>query len=319
MRKTKITLAVGAVLTILGAALFAITMAILGWNFYKLETQKLQTKEYEITDAFINVAFDTDTADLVFLPSQTEKCTVVCREYENAPHAVRVENQTLTVVAEDNGGIKNFIGISFRLPKITVYLPQAAYGSLSATLSTGDVTVDKALSFQSITVKASTGNVKCYATAIKQVKISLTTGDVLLSGMTTEKAELSTSTGTITMNNVACTELTLSASTGDAFLTAVTCETLHGKATTGDITLTDVIASQKITLIRNTGDVKFVRADAKELYVKTSTGDVKGSLCSGKTFFVQTNTGKKRLPQGVTGGRCDVITDTGDIILEIVS
>ena len=43
----------------------------------------------------------------------------------------------------------------------------------------------------------------------------------------------------------------------------------------------------------------------------------KKNLISDKVFFVKTDTGKVKTPQSVSGGKCEIITDTGDVIVDI--
>ena len=49
----------------------------------------------------------------------------------------------------------------------------------------------------------------------------------------------------------------------------------------------------------------------------TDTGDVRGSLLSEKVFIVNTDTGRKEVPDTITGGRCEITTDTGDVKITI--
>ena len=49
----------------------------------------------------------------------------------------------------------------------------------------------------------------------------------------------------------------------------------------------------------------------------TDTGDVKGSLLSEKIFIPTTDTGDVDVPKTVTGGRCEITTDTGDIKITV--
>ena len=83
--------------------------------------------------------------------------------------------------------------------------------------------------------------------------------------------------------------------------------------------MNDVIASGKFEIERDTGDVKFERCDAAEIFIETDTGNVKGSLLSEKLFIVDTDTGSKDVPKTVTGGRCEIDTDTGDVKITLVS
>ena len=61
----------------------------------------------------------------------------------------------------------------------------------------------------------------------------------------------------------------------------------------------------------------FDACDAAEIYVKTDTGDVTGTLLSDKKFFAESDTGKVSVPKSVTGGRCEISTDTGRIDITV--
>ena len=95
------------------------------------------------------------------------------------------------------------------------------------------------------------------------------------------------------------------------------CKSVISSGSTGDITLQHVIATEKLSIERSTGDVKFDGADASEILVKTDTGDVTGSLLSDKVFIVHTDTGNVDVPKTTAGGICEIQTDTGDIELDI--
>ena len=112
-------------------------------------------------------------------------------------------------------------------------------------------------------------------------------------------------------------DVTVGVSTGEAELTDVSCRNVISTGTTGDISLHNVIASEKISVERSTGQVKFGGCDAGELYIKTSTGDVTGSLLTGKVFVTDTRTGSVDVPGTASGGRCEIRTVTGDIRIRI--
>ena len=61
--------------------------------------------------------------------------------------------------------------------------------------------------------------------------------------------------------------------------------------------------------------MKFKDVDAKDVSVTTDTGDVRGNLLSDKIFFTRTDTGEISVPQTTTGGKCEIMTSTGDIRL----
>ena len=77
------------------------------------------------------------------------------------------------------------------------------------------------------------------------------------------------------------------------------------------------ILTGEFNLERNTGDIEFHGCDAETIYVETDTGDVTGTLLTDKVFITETDTGSVDVPKSVSGGRCEISTDTGDIRIEI--
>lgn len=80
----------------------------------------------------------------------------------------------------------------------------------------------------------------------------------------------------------------------------------------------NVIATEKFSIKRSTGDVTFDGCDATEIFVETDTGNVKGSLLTDKVFIAQTDTGRVDVPKTVNSGKCEICTDTGDIKIDII-
>ena len=112
-------------------------------------------------------------------------------------------------------------------------------------------------------------------------------------------------------------DISIGLSTGKAYLTDIVCKNLTSMGSTGDISLKNVIAAEKISIERSTGDVTFEGSDAAELCITTDTGDVEGSLLTDKVFITKTDTGRINVPNSITGGRCEITTDTGDIKITI--
>ena len=96
-KATKVWLITAAFLVLGGCSLFAGSMTALKWDFSKLSTVGYETNKYEIGEAFGNISFTDNTADIVFAMSEDGKCRVECYEEENAKHSVRVEKDTLVV------------------------------------------------------------------------------------------------------------------------------------------------------------------------------------------------------------------------------
>ena len=316
MRKlTIIWLSIGGGLILLGALLFAMVMSLNHWDFMRLDNMKYETNTYEIGEEFSNIRIDTDTASIEFLPSEDDSTKVVCYESIKVKHLTQVTDQTLSISLNDTRKWYDYITLfNFRSPKITVYLPTGEYADLKIDEHTGKVTLPKDYSFETIQIKASTGNVTCQASASGHLQIKTSTGAIRISDLTAGSINLSVSTGDITASSVDCKgDLRIEVSTGDATLTDITCESLISEGDTGNITLKNVIASKKFDIERDTGDIKFELCDAGELYIETDTGDVKGSLLSEKIFMVRSDTGSINVPKSSSGGRCEIETDTGNI------
>lgn len=111
--------------------------------------------------------------------------------------------------------------------------------------------------------------------------------------------------------------VTVGVSTGKAYLTDIACKNVISSGSTGDIFLDNVIAAKKFYIERSTGDVRFENSDATEIFVETGTGYVTGTLLTDKVFIIQTDTGSVDVPKTITGGRCEITTDTGDIKITI--
>ena len=307
-----------ALLVTIGLIAFTAVMAASGWDLAKLSTEKYFLSAYEPSADFSDISIKTDTADIFILPSDDEKCKVVCYEAENAMHSVSAENGVLTVNAVDTRKWFEYIGINFETPTITVYLPENEYSSLVIKEKTGDIEISDNFSFGNIDISVSTGDVECFASAAETAKISTTTGDIDLENMSAGIIELSVSTGSVSVSSVKCeNDIKVSVSTGKTQLTDITCRSVISRGSTGDILLKNVIAAEKFSIERSTGDVKFDASDASEIFVETDTGDVSGSLLTEKIFIAESDTGNVEVPKSVTGGRCEINSDTGDIRIAV--
>ena len=277
-----------------------------------------ETNIHEINEEFNNISIKTDTADIAFVPSNDGMCRVVCYEDAKKNHSVEVQNGTLTLDGVNNKKWYDYIGINIDPPKITVYLPEAEYSSLIIEESTGDIDISRDFKFKSIDVSLSTGDVKCYASAAEAIKIAASTGDICAESISASSLDITVSTGKVTVSDMTCDgNITIGVSTGKTYLTDIVCKNLISTGRTGDISLKNVISTEKISVERSTGDVTLDRSDAADLFITTSTGDVEGSLLTDKVFITKTDTGCINVPNSITGGRCEITTETGDIKISI--
>ncbi len=306
-------------LVLFGSVLFVSVLAVNNWEFNAISTERFEDNIHDINDDFDKISLDTDTADINFVLSDEGKCRVLCHENVKMKHTVEVLDNTLVIGLSDDRKWYDYITIlSFDTAKITVELPKNQYVSVTAKTSTGDITVPEYFTFETVDINGSTNDVIYEANATGSVKIKISTGDIKIKNITAVDLDLKVSTGDIIVSSAACTgNVKAVVSTGKTKFDGVDCNGFESDGSTGDISLKDVVVTEKLSIRRSTGDVRFENSDAGEIYVKTDTGDVKGSLLSEKVFFAETDTGKVTVPKTMTGGKCEITTDTGDIKIEI--
>ena len=320
MRKsTKIWLLTAASLIVLGGVSFTATACSIGWDFKKFSTVTLETNAHEITESFQNISMNVTTADVTFLPSESGACKVVCYENVKEKHSVTVENGTLTVKAVNDRAWYDYLTVTGDGDaKITVYLPQTEYTSLTVQTDTGDLNIPNSFTFDSVHINGSTSDVEFSASVQNTLTVKVSTGDISLKTLTAGTVDLTVSTGEIEINSVTVEHnLTTKSSTGEAELTNVTCKTYTHSGSSSDVEMKNVIVSEKMHIEVSTGDVEFEGCDAGEIYIKTSTGNVEGSLLTEKDFHADSNTGKVHTPDSKVGGKCEITSSTGNIFITL--
>lgn len=278
-RGHKICLIISAMLIAVGGILFTGAMSALDWEFAALTTSTYERHDYTVAEAFCDVRVVTDTADVRILPAADGVARVELYEEASAKHRVSVEDGILLVEVDDHREWYQHIGIGFDTPRVCVYLPEEALGTLTAETDTGDVWLTHV--------------------AATEISIRVSTGDVVLA-------------------DSSCESLLTAGSTGDLSFTDVTVGGhLAIERSTGDVRLSRCDAAT-VEIATGTGDVTLNRCDADAIYIETDTGDVTGTLLTEKTFRIETDTGRYDVPYGTVGGLCAIETDTGDIKIEIV-
>lgn len=297
-RGHKICLIISAMLIAVGGILFTGAMSALDWEFAALTTSTYERHEYTVAEAFCDVRIVTDTADVRILPAADGVARVELYEEASAKHRVSVEDGVLLVEVDDPREWYQHIGIGFDTPRVCVYLPEEALGTLTAETDTGDIWLTHV--------------------AATEVSIRVSTGDVRLEHTTATDASIRVSTGDVVLAETSCESLLTAGSTGDLSFTDVTVEGhLAIERSTGDVRLSRCDAAT-VEIATGTGDVTLSQCDADTIEIVTDTGDVTGTLLTEKTFSAHSGTGDVEVPKNTVGGVCRITTDTGDIQIEIV-
>lgn len=349
----KIWIIVAVSLIIFGGLILTVTACAANPNFNTLFGNELEEKKAEVTDNFNGIELHTDVADITLTRSEGGKCEIISNDHKKIEYSAFVENDVLKIKTVDARKWYERI-FNSRTPSLTVYLPKSEFSSLTIDESTGNITA-ASFDFGNVDIKLSTGNVKLENITANQIQIESSTGDINLNTVDCDKdLRIEVSTGDVHLKSIKCNNLTsagdtgnitieditaknasierstgkinvteaningnlsFEVSTGKCEITDVRCSNLISEGDTGNIIITDVIAEGKFDIERSTGYVKFDSSDAAEIFVETDTGNVTGSLLTEKVFIVRTDTGKIDVPKTVTGGRCEITTDTGNVTI----
>ena len=336
--RTKVCPMLVSMLTVFALAIFLLTACSSESDSAKYGSGRYVTNSYELSEEFDKIMINVDTADTVFLPSEDGKNRVVCYEKKSENHAVSVQDGCLNISVNLHKKWYDYISIGFNSPKITVYLARNDFESLVYKVDTGDLKIEN-FNFGSIDVDVSTAFVALKnTTCAGDVSIDVSTGDIEIEGMSCKsfaskggtgnltvqglsadgEISLRRSTGDMVATNLNSTdEIYVKVTTGDVRLTNLTCKDFASDGGTGKLSMSQVIASESFNITRSTGNINFDGCDASEIYVATSTGNVRGTLLTDKVYIVRNNAGKIDVPKTITGGRCEITTETGDIEISV--
>ena len=192
-------------------------------------------------------------------------------------------------------------------------------GDVDIKVSTGDINIEN-LECKSLKTIGTTGDIEIEKlTSSGAVDIERSTGDVVMDIASVGSLSVKTGSGSIALHSITCPdELGVAVNTGDAYISSSTAKSFTSTGNTGNLNMSTFLVEGTMNIERNTGDVKLNRCDAGEVYVTTDTGDVVGSFISDKIIFASSNTGKIDVPKSTVGGKCEITTTTGKIIISIV-
>lgn len=297
-RNTKIWTGLGFLLIAFGLIIFLAVMISNGFDLSLLSTEKYVTNVHEIEQGFNDILIKTSTADIIFEAATDDVGKITCFENENEIHSVFIEDGKLTIELNDERKWYEQIGIVSKTPKIILSLPAGQYNDLTIDESTGDILIPSDFQFKHERIRTSTGDVANYASAEHMINIKTSTGDIRIKKVQTISLMLYVSTGSIDVSEVKCKEF-------------------ESDGSTGELDLKNVVATEKITINRSTGDISFDSIDAPDIVITTDTGEVRGHLLSGKIFDVTSGTGKIKIPDSTGNEKCKIHTSTGDIVVKV--
>lgn len=330
MRKIKF-LIVGCSLLVLGLVTSVVTLAVNQFDVGEL-ADDLISKTYDIEGDFNKIECDLDITDLSIYLSNDGVNRAVCLEKENITFDIKVEDQKLKIVEDNQSKWWEFSYYSHT--DIMLFLTKETYESLSIDTDTGDIDVSDAFTFENVNINGSTGEVifggkveekltinlstgeaSLFKVQTKDLEIKITTGKIsILESLISNNANLSYSTGNVYIKDSEVNgDFTVIGKTGDIFVENMNSKNVNIKLSTGECELIDFIASGDMKVESSTGSIKLDGCDAANLEIKTSTGNINGTLLTSKIFNAVSDTGKVSVPETYSGGICKLTSDTGNI------
>lgn len=197
--------------------------------------------------------------------------------------------------------LKNWIsGSSFMNGgELTLYLAEKPFDKLNLSVVTGNIITDKTLSFKSVNIATTTGNISIpgMATGLESLNIAATTGDIEVSEINIPSAlAISVVTGDVQLGKVSAG--------GNSSITS----------TTGDIRISDS-EFDSINIATTSGHIQLNTVMAETLSAETVSGSVTGTVSPELNVKAETTTGDISVPNG-NKGNWTITTVSGDIILE---
>ena len=201
MKKTAIAILIAVLVVAIGGGLLFAGLSAVNFRFVNLDRSEYMTNTYTF-EAVRGLDIESQTADVELVAAQDGSCKVACLETDREKYTVTVRDGTLTIRPAQSKF--RFMAFSFKSPKITVALPAGTYERLTASVGTGDITADRALAFDTMDIKLSTGDIALSGVQAQRVTARGSTGDIRLSDMAPETLTVTLSTGKIVLSNVVC-------------------------------------------------------------------------------------------------------------------
>ena len=337
-RKKKIAFIISISCIAAGIVLAVAALAVVKFDFSKLSTVQYNTTTCRVEETFTKLDIQVPDCDIHLIPSEDGTCRIVSTESENVTQTIEVKNDTLVVRRTDDRRWYERIGMYWGNFSVTVYLPENVYDDLKAKSTSGNITIQKGLTFQNAEIVASSGDISFDGIVKSSLTAKTTSGNLSICNQTGGKLDIQSTSGNIMLNNINVDILDANSTSGNVVLQTVainqeiflksvsgelTGENMSGKSLTaktgsGNIKFTDVVIKGDMELEATSGDIRFTRNDAENIVIKTASGNINGSLLSNRLFHFHTVSGDVSVPDSVSSAkRCEASTTSGDIHITI--
>ncbi|MDE6208942.1 MAG: DUF4097 domain-containing protein [Lachnospiraceae bacterium] len=316
-KNKKIAIFVALTLISVGFVVSLGAMAVMNFDFTKMNTLNFVTNTYQVDETFSGISVDGAECDVRFVVSGDNQCSVVCNEGDKIYHSVTVENNTLIIERHDERKWYEHLGLYWADMEIVIYLPQSEFETLYIENLSGDIVIPEGFSFEAAEIYSTSGNVSFQAAADNVLSVKTVSGEIYVNNAEPQNLNIKSTSGDIELSNINSQSITAYTTSGDIEFSNIKCQNITTNTTSGEIEFSKVIANEYINIKSVSGDVELNKCDAGSLWIKTVSGDVSGLLLTEKIFFTDTTSGDVKVPHSASGGKCEIITTSGDIKLDI--
>lgn len=281
-----------------GNILLSLMALLILFSFASCSSYKEET--FLVKENFDAIEIEGVEEGILVKASDDGKCHVIVNEKKDGDvyHTVEVERGVLKI-EHHTKGFGWIIGISVKEEIIEVQLPQKEYSSLMASSTSGRVLVERDLSFEKVDLSSTSGSVRFYGEAKKDISLQSTSGSVEL-------------TSSSILDSVECRSVS-----GKVSINDVKAKNVYAKSSSGSVVLDSVIASDSLSLHSSSGSIRINKCDGGTIYMESTSGSIRGTLLSPKTIKAKSTSGRVEVPYFTGYGLCEAYTTSGNIVLEL--
>ncbi len=296
----KIAISAAFLLVAVGGLMTAAAAVRGDFDMEKMKGLSYEMKTFEVKEAFSDVRVEDAQCNVRILRAADGKCRVVCPEKQDGSiyHTVTVSNGELSVQCHDERKWYQYIGVSFGIPDLEVYLPENEYEQLSACSTAGDIRVEDGFTFAGASLESISGRIRMRSEVKKELQAETASGDITIENASPQTLAVKTSSGRVALSHIRSGEVTV-------------------RSTAGEMELTDVIAEKNLYAKSISGGVALDGCDGGTIRIETTSGSVKGTLLSNKIFLTDSTSGSVKVPRSSAGGDCEITTTSGSIAIAI--
>lgn len=296
----------------------------------KFDPKKLNDVPQKITvhdfdSEFTGIYVETEDADVRFVISENNKTTVTCIN-ETKDDIFAISNSNLTVKSvkkKKTGTVANPV-IDFRednAADITIALPAKSIGDFAVITKNGTVEAEDYFLFETVNASLSTENGEIHygVGTTGQCFIENKGGKIFIENLQCDSIDTRIEAGEVHLDSLELKgKLNIESKKGEVYIDGVKCDSFNAVSESCNLDIKDFHSEVNIVAETESGNMKIRHSDTNVIRIKTVSGDVDASFESPKIYTVTSKSGTVNTPDSLSGGMCDIYSDSGDIRIKIV-